>query len=155
VAEALSRELRAGIPTVSQLPAQAGERRQSPLPSAENQRRASASSRCAGDNETRGDAPNHRRRSTRGSGRAGSGGSGRDSALGVEAACVEYSWVYVNSLVLRSTHMPSIAALLDGSLVVCSPPAHPPAHSADTGTDATNTHTPTGSQVWGWIRSRG
>jgi hypothetical protein len=39
---------------------------------------------------------------------------------------VEYSWVYVNSLVLRSTHMPSIAALLDGSLVVCSPPAHPP-----------------------------
>jgi hypothetical protein len=40
------------------------------------------------------------------------------SGLGVAVECVEYSWVYVNSHVLHTTHMPSVSALPDGTLVV-------------------------------------
>ena len=40
------------------------------------------------------------------------------SGVGAAAECVEYSWVYVNSHVLHTTHMPSISALQDGTLVV-------------------------------------
>lgn len=40
------------------------------------------------------------------------------SGLGAAVECVEYSWVYVNSHVLHTTHMPSVSALPDGTLVV-------------------------------------